>query len=202
MRKAFILSAVSMMFLLLVGCAGTLPTNSYIPQNIVRTAGTVDMGTFIYTPYVSGKVKKANQVQNTAIGSIYISTDVADFVKRGTALELEKSGVLLDPNAPIRLDGDILEFKADDLGYSVDWTYKIQYKIIQKDNSHILFQKTFAPTPKKGGKFGLAQDYSSIVGENVLSGYDLFIRDTEVRNILENSKLPPIHLDTGKMIMK
>lgn len=202
MRRIINFSLYCVMILLVAGCAGTLPTNSYVPQNIVRTSGSIDMGTFIYTPYVTGAVKKPNQIQNRAMGSLYISTDVADFVKRGTALELEKSGVALNPDAPIKLDGDILEFQADDLGYSIDWTYKIAYKIIQKSDSKILFEQTFAPAPKKSGKFGLAQDYSSIVGENVLTGYDLFIRNPEVRQILENSALPQGSLDKGKVVKK
>lgn len=178
--------------LVLSGCAVTLPTNSYTPQNFVRKTGSVDMGTFTYIPYIQGMVKKPNQIQNTAAGSMYISMDVSDFVKRGTALELEKSGISLNPASPIKLDGNVLEFKADDLGYSVDWSYKIQYKLVQRSDSTVLFDKTFAPAPKKTGKFGLPLDYANIAAECVLAGYDLFIRDPHAARILETNESQPV----------
>lgn len=191
MRKLICLLVLAMVVVVGAGCAATLPTNSYTPQNFVRTMGKVDMGTFTYVAFVEGKkVKKSNQIQNTAAGQIYISTDVADFVKRGNALELEKSGVMLDPSAPIRLDANILEFKADDLGYSVDWSYKIQYMIVNKSDSQLLFDKTFSPSPKKGGKFGNPSDYANVVSETILGGYDLFIRDPDAKRILEEAALP------------
>lgn len=192
--KLFLFLAYFGSVLVLSGCAVTLPTNSYTPQNFVRKTGSVDMGTFTYVPYVQGLVKKPNQIQNTAAGSMYISMDVADFVKRGTALELEKSGISLNPSSPIKLDGNVLEFKADDLGYSVDWSYKVQYKLVQRSDSSILFDKTFTPSPKKTGKFGLPLDYANIAAECVLAGYDLFIRDPQVSILLETA-LSPQDLD-------
>ena len=175
------------------GCAATLPTDSYTPQNYIRTSGNVDIGNFTYVPFLNGKkVKKPNQIENTAAGSIFISTDVANFVKRVTALELEKSGVALDTSAPLRLDANILEFKADDLGYSVDWSYKIQYKLINKSTESVCYDKIFTPPVRKSGKFGDADTFSTVVSETVLSGYDLFIRDYDVQRLLQESTLPPI----------
>lgn len=54
------------------------------------------------------------------VGSIFLPANVADLVQRATALELEKTGILLSDSNPLELSGDVLEFKADDLGYSVD----------------------------------------------------------------------------------
>ncbi|SHN68461.1 hypothetical protein [Desulfovibrio litoralis] len=71
---------------LLSGCAVTLPTNSYTPQNYVKISGDATVGTFTYKPFEQGKVQKANQMQNTAAGQIYLNMDIAAFVKRGTAL--------------------------------------------------------------------------------------------------------------------
>lgn len=170
----------------IVGCAGTLPTNSYTPQNIVRVEGKSDIGNFTYQPYAEQKVKKPNQIQNKAIGSIYISSNVADYVKRGTALELEKSGIIIDDTTPYAIEGNVLEFMADDIGYSIHWTYAIQYTIKNKNDNKILFDKTFHPEMKKTGKFGLPTDYANIVAEIVLSGYELFIREPDVKKILES----------------
>lgn len=181
------------------GCAVTLPTDAYTPQNYVRTSGKVDIGNFTYVPFLNGKkVKKPNQIENTAAGSLYISTEVANFVKRVTALELEKSGVVLDTNAPLRLDANVLEFKADDLGYSVDWSYKVQYKLIDKATDTVVYDKSFAPPIRKGGKFGEAEAFTTVASETVLSGYDLFIRDLDVQRLLKEAALPP----TAKNIKK
>ena len=189
--RRFALLMLAMAFMLGSGCAVQLPTNSYTPQNYVRTTGKADMGNFTYVPYLEGKLKKPNQIQNTAAGQMFIASDVADFVKRGTALELEKSGIQLDPSSPIKLDANILEFKADDLGYSVDWIYRIQYVIVNKADNSPVFDKTFSPTPKKGGKFGNPIDYANVVSDMILAGYDHFIRDADAKRIFEMNSLPP-----------
>lgn len=201
MKKLIAALVVMMVVVGMCGCAATLPTTAYTPQNFARVQGEMDMGEFVYIPFVEGIVKKSNQIQNTAAGTLYISMDVADFVKRGTALELEKSGIFLSEQCPYALSGNILEFKADDLGYSVDWKYAIQYKIINKTDNATLFDKTFRPSPKKTGKFGLPSDYANTAGEMILSGYDLFIRDPDVRRIVEKAayKEPPLPESAKKM---
>nr|DAK94218.1 MAG TPA: LPS-assembly protein [Bacteriophage sp.] len=191
-----IILVLFIVFLFGAGCAVQLPTNSYTPQNYVRTSGKVDMGNFAYLPFNNGKVKKANQIYNTAAGQMYIATDVADYVKRGTALELEKSGIQLTADSPIRLDANVVEFTADDLGYSVEWIYKVQYIIVDKASDAKLFDKTFSPAPKKGGKFGNPIDYANVVSDLILAGYDLFIRDAGAKMIFENSVpgIPPTNI--------
>lgn len=173
------------------GCAVTLPTTSYTPQNYVKASGKVEIGSFVYQPYVDGKVKKANQMQNTAAGQIYLSMDIADYAKRGTALELEKSGVELTDTAKILIDGNVIEFMADDLGYSVDLKYSIQYKIIDKRTSQILFDKVFVAPQKKIGKFGDAVSFTTVASEMVLAGYELFIRDSGVKRIFSETLFEP-----------
>lgn len=169
--------------LFLTGCAGTLPTNSYIPQNYARVSGQTAMGEFKYKLYTDGIVK-SNQIKNTALGSIFISTDVANFVKRGTALELEKSGIVITDNSPYSLYADIIDFTCDDIGYSVIWKYSITYKFIRNTDNVVVYSKNFTPEPKKTGKFGLPMDYANIVSEVILSGYDMFIRDPEIIQFL------------------
>jgi hypothetical protein len=183
MRKIIVAIFMFAYSVTLFGCSGTLPAASYTPQNFVRVEGNIDIGAFSYQPYLDGAVK-SNQIQNTAIGSVYMGMDVAEYVRRGTALELEKSGVVLNESNPYALIGRVLQLKADDLGYSIHWYYSINYQIIDKQTKSVLFDKTFEPEMKKTGKFGLAADYAMIVAERILAGYDLFIRDADARNLL------------------
>lgn len=174
--------------LFLSGCAGTIPTDSYVPQNFVRYEfqNKTDMDLFTYAPLSDPRLNlKPNQIQNTAIGSIFISTNVADLVKRATALELEKTGIFLTDQANIAIGGEVLEFKADDLGYSVHWTYGVRYRILEKSSGKKLYEQEYRPEMKKTGKFGLAGDYAPIIHEIILNGYDMFIRDPEVRILLD-----------------
>ena len=168
--------------ILLYGCAGTLPV-TYVPQNFARYQGRVDIGKFKYLPAEQGIVKP-NQIQNTAMGQIYIGANISDFVQRATALELEKTGFNISESNPLQISGEVIEFKADDLGYSVDWSYSIRYIITRKKDSAELLNKVYTAEPKKTGKFSMAAaDYGPSVNEMVLGGYDKFIRDEEVRNI-------------------
>jgi len=124
-----------------------------------------------------------NQIANTAIGNIYIGANIADLVQRATALELEKTGFLIGENSPLQISGDVLMFKAADLGYSIDWTYSVRYRITNKSNNADLFSRVYVAEPKRTGKFGMPADYGPSINEMILSGYDQFIRDREVRNI-------------------
>lgn len=190
MRRVVYFGMFITLTLMASGCAGTIPTDTYIPQNYVRyeNQNEVDMGVFTYIPLTNTKLKlKPNQVQNTALGSIYISTDVAGLVKRATALELEKSGFLLKDSSNITIAGDILELKADDLGYSVHWTYKIRYKIQNKETNKLLFSREYHPPMKKTGKFGLPSDFAPVIYEVILDGYDMFVRDSEVKALFDNA---------------
>lgn len=195
---------------LLTGCAGTIPV-TYSAQNFVRYVGKADIGNFTYipadvdivgganaisdvkryrnlkrgeTPPPRGLAKVApNQLQNTAVGSIYVGVNIADLVKRATALELEKTGFLIGDNNSIQVSGDVLEFKLNDLGYSVDWTYSIRYKLVQKSDGLELLNKVYEADPKKTGKFGMPADYAPSINEMILSAYNKFITDEKVRKI-------------------
>jgi hypothetical protein len=188
-KLLFVFMAVAIMGM--AGCAGTIPTDSYTPQNFVRFDhnNPVDMGNFTYQPFLDGKVKP-NQIQNTAIGSIYVSSNVAEMVRRATALELEKTGLKLTDKTDIAVAGDVLELKADDLGYSVDWTYAVRYKILAKKDNSPLFTREYRPPMKSTGKFGLPSDLAPIVHEVILNGYDMFIRDPEVQKLLDKAPEP------------
>lgn len=169
------------------GCAITVPTGSYIPQNYVRyeNSGSVEVGPFVYLPLTQGKVKKANELKNTALGTIHISSDVAEFVRRATALEFEKTGLQIKDSSNLLVTGEIIEFTMDALGYSIDLIYSVKYIIRDKSTNSVLHSKVYTPSPKKAGKFGTADGFTENLNEQVVAGYDMFIRDQAVRAILD-----------------
>ena len=166
----------------LMACSGTIPS-SYTPGNIVRTDGATAIGDFTYQPHDQGRAAP-NQLMNTAAGTIYISENVVDLVRRATALELEKSGVRLDQDAGIAIGGDVLEFKADDLGYSVDWYYSIRYRIHSAGNPIPMFERTYTAPKKTTGKFGQPGDYTESVNVMIREAYEQFAGDPDVQAIL------------------
>ena len=180
--------AVKLLFVSLLvistGCSATIPIGAYIPQNHVRLSGEIAVGDFSYQPFLDQKVQKANQFQNTAAGEIYAGLEIAELVKRGTALELEKTNVLLNENSYYQLNGNVLEFKLDDLGYSIDWTYKIKYSIVEQKTGAVVFENTYEPPAKTSGKFNAAADYEQHVNMMIGQGYEMFIKDLEVRQFL------------------
>jgi hypothetical protein len=175
--------SIVVFLLFLSGCAGTIPVN-YQPQNFIRCTGAVGIGEFEYQPYKVGTVGKPNQIQNTALGSIYIGSNVNDLVQRATALELEKTGVMINDQCTTYLEGNVLEFKAGDLGYSVQWYYSIKYKLKNIASGETYLDKVYTPGMRKTGKFGSPSDLAPVINEMILDGYTLFISDPEAKKIL------------------
>ncbi|WP_231501674.1 hypothetical protein [Bordetella petrii] len=84
-----------------------------------------------------------NQIRNTAMGSILLEKDIKDLVRDATFAELRFMGVQVNGTAqPARLSGDIQEFLIDDLGYSVDWTLRIAYLVVDKASDKQVYQAT------------------------------------------------------------
>lgn len=169
---------------LLSACSGTIPVQ-YIPQTIVKAEGQTDIGQFTYEPFLQGHVR-SNQIQNTAIGSILIATDVATLVQRGTAAELEKAGVRITADSPIRLTGVVKTFRASDIGFSARWTYTVQYTISRKSDQAILLQKDYSAPKVTTGKFGSPSDYAPSLNEMILAGVEAFLRDPEALRLLKD----------------
>ena len=169
------LGAIVFALLILTACSTTIPA-SYTPQTFLNLeAGETQIGEFRYVPADMGDVR-SNQIKNSAVGSIFIATDVSNFVRRATALELERAGIQITDDAPTILDGDVLEFRAGDLGYSVQWTYNIRYRI-RTASGALLFEREYTPPMVKTGKFGQAEDYAPNLNELVLAGIESFIND-------------------------
>tara|TARA_B100000686_G_scaffold296937_1_gene328869 strand:- start:4254 stop:4547 length:294 start_codon:yes stop_codon:yes gene_type:complete len=79
------------------------------------------------------------------------------------------------------LEADILEFKADDLGYSVDWTYAVNYRLYKRDA--LLIDKVYTATPVKTGKFGMPSDYTPSINEMILSAIEQFMMDIKKERV-------------------
>lgn len=130
----------------LAGCTSnpTVPVN-YAPSSVMSASGSMAVSTFKYLPAeprqaeaapakkgqkkaVARSAVKANQIRNTALGSILIDRDVSTFFRDAVFAELRFVGVKLD-NPSRSLGGEIVEFLIDDLGYSIDWTLTVKYRL-------------------------------------------------------------------------
>ena len=153
-------------------CAGTVPTE-YNSQSCIKIKNQeLDIGDFTYERFNKGKVKN-NQMANTAIGGMYIGEDVSEYFKRATGIELSSSSMKIKAKEAKVITGKVSEFEADDLGYSVDWIFKAQY--LMKNKNNIIIDKTYSAKGRKTGKFGLPSDYTSVVNLLMLDVIEQFM---------------------------
>lgn len=110
---------------LLAACA-TPVTVTYSPTSTMSLHGSETVGNFEYAPAKQGKLKD-NQIQNTAIGSIYIDNPVAKLFGQAFLLESRFVGIAINSGPSVH--GTINSFLADDLGYHVDWTLDVTYVV-------------------------------------------------------------------------
>lgn len=92
--------------------------------------GHETVGPFRYLPAESGKAKP-NQIRNTAIGNILLDKNVADYFKEALFDESRFVGIKMGSGP--RVSGTINDFLIDDLGWSVDWTLDVTYRIQNMD---------------------------------------------------------------------
>lgn len=179
MRNLFFIVAVGV---LLSGCSGTIPVG-YETQSYVKIdGGRAAMGEFAYAPADAGDVE-TNQLQNTAVGSIYIAEDVSQYVKRATALEMQNAGLTVEESAPLVVTGKVNKLELDDLGYSVDWTYSVTYTVTDERSDQQVFQETYTPDKRTTGKFGQPSDYTSSINLIILAGIEEFLNDAKRREL-------------------
>jgi hypothetical protein len=167
---------VVVLVLALSGCSSTIPA-SYEAQAFVDIGeGDVAMGDFSYLPALSGSVKQ-NQLQNTAVGSIFIGEGVAEFVKRAAALEMERGGLNVGDRGEYNIIGEISEFLLNDLGYSVDWTYSVRYVFTETQSNLTVFDKTYRAPLVTTAKFGLHGDYTALINSTIIGPIESLMRD-------------------------
>lgn len=172
------------LLLFLGACSGTIPAN-YQPQSFMKIgSGEAGMGEFRYLPSDEGKVK-SNQIKNTALGSIFIATDIANLVRRATALEFERAGITIIDDSGYEIQGDVLFFEADDLGYSVKWNYRVNYRLINTGDGGTLIDKVYESKEVKTGKFGGAEVFTPSINEMILDSLEQFMGDARGLGIFD-----------------
>lgn len=189
MRKISLLGLLAACILGMYGCSAKIPTDVYTPQGatLYENNNPIDIGGFVYEP-IKTLGMEPNQIQNTAIGSVYLSTSVAEMVRNITMLELQKSGMSIDYNTDLVVSGDILEFKADDVGYTVHWTYAVHYKISRKNTNEVLFSRNYSPQMLITRKlFASPATIGGFAQKVVSDAFELFVKDPDVREILDAS---------------
>jgi hypothetical protein len=139
--------------LALSGCADTPAPVNYAPSSVKTATGSLSVANFKYLPAEPSTPKPiaANQIRNTAMGSIKIDRDVNVFVRDAVFAELRFVGVKTNDDKKV-LTGDVEEFLVDDLGFSVDWTLRIHYTLTSAASQEVIYQSEKIET-RKTAKF-------------------------------------------------
>ncbi|GKS97703.1 hypothetical protein [Acidovorax sp. SUPP2825] len=176
-RRIFaVLFALSVAFSL-VGCGTpTGLTIDYAPSSTKTAQGNINVGDFKYSavnPKTSQPMPQ-DVIRNTAMGEIKLDRDVSKFVRDAVFNELRFVGVKIVP-AGILLTGDIEEFFIDDLGYSIDWTYRVKYKLEDKTTGKTVYTSV-KTIQRKTNKFG---NPLGILKENIKMSVEELLEDPE-----------------------
>ena len=143
-----VLLALSLLFL--TGCTTVLPLN-YSPSSVLSASGSVAVADFQYIPALNGRVKP-NQIRNTApLATLVFDQDIHVFFRDAVFKELRFVGVKMD-NKARTLTGEVRDFLIDDLGYSVDWTVKVLYRVKATQTNQTLYESE-AVTQRRTAKF-------------------------------------------------
>ena len=143
----------------------------------------------VTTPLYSAKLGKVreSQPENTAMGTIYFDQSIGEMVKHFTAKELSMTGIKVGIGK-LTILGNVKKLKIDDLGYSVDFSYTINYKLLK--NGEIVWDKDYSPTIVTVSKFESSprEMITSQTYRLIASGYEKFINDNGVKTLLENNR--------------
>lgn len=152
-KRSFAALCVAAAAIGMVGCANPGLTVNYSPSSVKSAQGSLDVGEFKYSAVdKSAKPMPPKQIRNTAMGEIVLDREVAKFVRDGVFAELRFVGIKMVPEAK-QLTGDVQEFVIDDLGYSIDWTFRIKYDLTDKATGKVVYSSTKL-IQRKTDKFG------------------------------------------------
>ncbi len=165
----------------------TRPFDDYTPLNktYYSNHNNINVGEFTYSA-MQTKGMRSDQIENTALGSIYIGTSIAGLVRTGTIEELKNAGVVIRDGEDVVLSGDVTTFKAADLGFTIDWTIGVTYTISRKATNETLFSRHYEPPMMNTRKLFMSQ--ATVVGfmhKMIAAACDMFISDPDARNILD-----------------
>ena len=127
-----------------LAACGTVPVPvNYAPSSILSNSGATGVAQFTYAPADPDAEHPVapDQIRNTAMGDIHIDCEVGRFVRDAVFAELRFTGIRTDDRTRL-LNGHIEEFLIDDLGYSVDWTLRIKYWLVDTTTRKVLFVGT------------------------------------------------------------
>lgn len=108
-----------------LGACVTVPMPPYAPQSSQTLGGSIYDVQSYYTPK---KGVAANQIRNTAVGSILTTVPVSDYITNGFRLELRAAGVRLG-EGPCRMSLTVRDYAAEDLGFNVTFKSDIGYAL-------------------------------------------------------------------------
>lgn len=183
-RFVLIMSVLAMVGL--SGCA-TKPLDDFTPAGTLHYSHQNDVyvGDFTYSAMQTMGMR-SDQIENTAIGNFYLGVSVADLVRKATVVELQNAGMLIKSEANLIVVGDVTNFKASDIGFTVDWTYGITYSIKQRNTGETLFSRHYDTPMMTTRKMFMSQATAvGFVQKMISTSCVLFIQDPEARSILD-----------------
>lgn len=156
--------------LALSGCATAPVTINYAPSSTMSAEGNVNIGDFKYLPGENNPKVKPNQIRNTAIGNIILEKNVDEYFETALFTESRFVGIKVG-NSENKITGEINEFLIDDLGYSIDWTLDVSYKVSSKDNENCYQKKHIIEknTAKFANAFGTLNEIMKLNIEKAFS---------------------------------
>ncbi len=171
-----VLAASTLAFL--AGCATVRP--QYVPGSSVRGSAKIQVGDVLYEPAKMGRAKP-NQIENTAIGRIYLDSTIEEYVKRAYAQELERSGFGRGADS-LRLDVTIHRLLADDLGYTVAWTLDETLRLRDAGGAELV-KKRITVKDKTGKVFVSQKRIFGAMNGLVTRAYEQFFGDPDVASL-------------------
>jgi len=150
------------------GCATAPITLNYAPSSTMSAEGNANIGDFKYLPGENNPKVKPNQIRNTAIGDIILEKNVDEYFETALFTESRFVGIKVG-NSENEITGEINEFLVDDLGYSIDWTLDVNYKVSSKENVNC-YEKSYIiekNTAKFANPFGTLNEIMKLNIEKV-----------------------------------
>lgn len=132
MKKLF----APLLLLLLPACAQVTLTVPYSPQTTEEVGGSVKVNDFGYFP---PEGVKQNEIKETALGYIYLTEPVGQFIAKAVKREFQQAKI--SGKGPCTMDGEVNEFSLDSLGYSTDYKTSIRY-ILYSSGKKVLYDNT------------------------------------------------------------
>lgn len=137
---------------ILTGCATPPHTLNYSPSSTMSVEGKLNVGDFKYVPGDENPKVKPNQIRNTALGNIYFEKNIDVYFETAVLTEARFVGIDVGKSTNV-VSGEIIEFLIDDLGYSIDWTLTVAYKVSNENGSDVCYEAT-QTLEKNSAKFG------------------------------------------------